>query len=472
MSQLVRTTLTCPRCGTAFPAIVEQIVDVGIDPQAKARFLAGRVNMVACPNCGHTLAVGTPLMYHDPNKDLLIMYVPMELNLPAADREKIVGDLTRRLTNSIPPEKRRGYLLQPRTALTLPGMIDMILDADGITADVREAQREKMRVMEMFLQVNPQEWPTLVEQQRDSIDREFFQMILVTAENAAETSKEQMAQALLRLYNFLIQNTPAGQEMMEDAEQQEQTVQEVAEELQARGEHISREDFLAMVLESAGDDQRLQALVGLMRPAMDYQFFQELTQRIDAAQGEEHEKLADLRSRLVELTGVIDQQTQAVLQRAADLLRTIVSSEDIDAAIRPRLEQIDDTFMAVLQANIRMAEQNNDTRTAERLKQVLQVVLEILRESAPPQVKLINDVLSTANDDDAHAMIEERAPSFGPELLDLMDALADDLEESEQGEVADRLRDLADYAASFVGDQPQLPKSGLAARPPANPRGE
>lgn len=460
MSQLVRTTLNCPRCGTSFPAIVEQIIDVGQDPQAKARFLSGRVNMVACPNCGHTIAVGTPLLYHDPAKQLLMIYVPMELNVSAADREKIVGDLTRRLTNSIPQEQRRAYLLTPRQALTLPGMIDTILDADGVTAEMREAQREKMRVMEMFLQVHPQEWVTLAEQQAAVIDREFFQMMLVTAENAAETGREDMAQALLRLYNYLLQNTPAGQEMVAAAEQQEQTVQEVAEELQARGDQLSREEFFEIVLNSADDDQRVQALVGLMRPAMDYQFFQDLTAQIDAAQGARKDQLTALRTRLVELTGVIDQQTQAVLQRAADTLRAIISAEDLDAAIRPRLELIDDMFMTVLQTNIRVAEQNGDTRTAERLKEVLQRVLEILRESAPPQIRLINDVLSLDSDDDARAMIEERAPSFGPELLDLMDALADDLDESEQPDVAERLRGLAEYAAEFVGEEPQLPTGG------------
>jgi len=150
------------------------------------------------------------------------------------------------------------------------------------------------------------------------------------------------------------------------------------------------------------------------------------------------------------------------LQRAADTLRAIISAEDLDAAIRPRLEMIDDMFMTVLQTNIRVAEQNGDTRTADRLKEVLQKVLEILRESAPPQIRLINDVLSLDNDDDARAMIEERAPGFGPELLDLMDALADDLEESEQPDVADRLRGLAEYAAEFVGEEPQPPAGGHA----------
>lgn len=453
MSQVVRTTITCPRCRTSFPAIIEQIIDVGHDPQAKIRFLSGRANMITCPNCGHVFAVGTPLLYHDPAKELLVMYVPMELNISTAERERIMGELTRRLTESIPPEQRKGYLLQPRQALTLPGMIDMILDADGITADIREAQREKMRIMEMFLQVGPAQWPAMIEEHQAVLDHEFFQMILATAENAAETGKEDMADALMQLYHYLIQNTAAGQDIIQMAEAQEETVRSVAEAIQALGDDMTREDFMNLVLSYADDDERLQALVGLMRPALDYPFFQELTRRVDTARGEERERLTRLRQRLLDLSSVIDQQTQLVLQRAADTLRVIVNSQDIDAAIRPRLDQIDDTFLAVLQANIRAAEQNKDQRSADRLRLVLQKVLEILRESAPPQIRLINDLMSTASDEEAREIIDEHAPNFGAELPELMDVIADDLEANNQTRSAQRLRALRDYAAAHISPQ-------------------
>ena len=68
MSQAVRTQLTCPRCGTPFTGIVEQIIDVGVDPQAKQRFLSGHINTLTCPNCGNPVSIGTPLVYHDPSK--------------------------------------------------------------------------------------------------------------------------------------------------------------------------------------------------------------------------------------------------------------------------------------------------------------------------------------------------------------------------------------------------------------------
>jgi len=456
MSQVVRTQITCPHCGQTFPAVVEQIIDVGRDPQAKARFLSGRTNMITCPNCGNTFAVGTPLVYHDPGKDLLLVYVPMELNINPTERERVIGDLTRRVTDSIKPENRRAYLLQPRQALTLPGMLDTILDADGITAEVREAQRDKMRVIESFLQVRPEQWPSLVEEHDAAIDHEFLQMVLATAENAAETGQEPMAEILLRLYNFLIEHSTVGQEVLRAAQAQEETVREVAAELEALGDAMTRENFTELVLRYAGDDERLQALVGLMRPALDYQFFQDLTARIDSAQDAERTRLEGLRTRLMELIGLIDRQTQQVLQRAADTLRVIVNSEDLDAAIRPRLDQIDDTFLAVLQANIQAARQKKDEATAARLEEVLHRVMEVLRESAPPQIKLINELMTAESDDAAQALIAQRAPRFGPELLQVMDAVVEDLEEGGQNDNAAKLRRFRDVAADYVQATPQM----------------
>ncbi len=196
---------------------------------------------------------------------------------------------------------------------------------------------------------------------------------------------------------------------MRAAQAQEETVRAVAEELQAMGDDMTRDDFLNLVLSYAGDDDRVQAVAGLMRPALDYQFFQELTARIERRR---RRRTAETRTvcgdHLLELTSVIDQQTQVVLQRAADTLRVILNSEDIDAAIRPRLDQIDDTFMAVLQANIQAAQQHNDERTAERLQLVLQKMMEILRDSAPPQLRFINDVMTTETDEEARG-IDRRA---------------------------------------------------------------
>ena len=450
MSQVVRTQITCPRCGQRFTGIIEQIIDVGQDPQAKQRLLSGQINTLTCPSCGSPVSIGTPLVYHDPSKELLIVYMPMELNVNQQERERVMGELLRRVTEQIPQEKRRAYLLQPRQALTIPGMLDTILEADGITAEMREAQREKLRIMEMFLQVNPDQWPAMVQEQDAHIDAQFFQLLLITAENAAKTGRHEMAEGLIQLYNFLVQNTAAGREAIAAAEAQERVIQDISAELEALGENMTREQFMELVLRHAEDEEHLQALVGVMRPAFDYIFFQSLSELVDRAEGAERERLTRLRDRLLELTALLDQQTQAVLKRAADTLRVILNSQDIDAAIRPRLDQIDDTFLAVLQANIQAAEQQGNVELSARLKLVLERTLAILRESAPPQIRFINEVMAAESDEAAQELIATEGARFGSELLDLMDAIAEDLDANAQTQSAERLRTLRRFAEEHV----------------------
>jgi hypothetical protein len=77
MAQSVGTQITCPNCHQPFSAILEQIIDVGRDPQGKARLLAGRTNLVTCPHCGFQTVLSTPLVYHDPTKELLMVHIPM-----------------------------------------------------------------------------------------------------------------------------------------------------------------------------------------------------------------------------------------------------------------------------------------------------------------------------------------------------------------------------------------------------------
>ena len=85
-----------------------------------------------------------------------------------------------------------------------------------------------------------------------------------------------------------------------------------------------------------------------------------------------------------------------------------------------------------------------------RLKQVRYMVLEILRDSAPPEIQFINAVMSAPSDADARAVIQEQAVHYGPDLLELMEAVAQDLDESDRSDEAARLRGYRAMVASYV----------------------
>ena len=116
-----RTQTNCPRCRQPVIAEIEQLFDQNIDPRAKQKLLSGAVNFIQCPNCGYEGNLSTPIVYHDPDKELLLTYFPPELGLPVNEQEKRIGPLIKQVLEKLPQEKRKGYLFKPQTMFTKIG---------------------------------------------------------------------------------------------------------------------------------------------------------------------------------------------------------------------------------------------------------------------------------------------------------------------------------------------------------------
>lgn len=442
--------ITCPSCQQPYQARLEQIIDVGRDPSAKSRFLSGQTNVGACPNCGYRVALATPMLYHDPEKELFLVYIPMELSLPKQEEERVIGQLVKAVMDSTPPEQRRGYMFQPRPMLSLQGLVEAVLNADGITPEMLEAQRTKMRLVETFLQTDEEQLPDLVAQYDDQIDMEFLEIISMAAQNAQQSGRADMAAYAMQVRERLMELSSAGKEVVKDMEAQELAIQDVMARLQELGEAPTADDFMDLVIGLAAEDRQLQALVGLQYPIFDYNFFQALTERIEQAADDDKAMLEGLRDRLVELTDLIKQQQEAQAKAAAMVLTEIVNSDDIEAAIRQNLPYLDDTFMMVLSANLKAAEDRNDASALTRLQAVSTAVNDIVQESVPPEVRFVSRLLQQPSLEDAKAIIGSEAAQYGETLLSIMDALLADL--NERGEVAlvDHVQNLRAYAAETL----------------------
>ncbi len=474
------TTITCPNCGTPFQANIEQLIDVSLDPSAKARLLSGRLNVVRCPNCGYTSALSTPLAYHDAEKQLLIVHVPMELGLPKEEMERVIGSFTSAIQQSLPQEQRKGYLFIPKQAFTRQGMIDTILEADGITKEMIDAQRDKMKLVEQFLTTPPDQIADLVKANDAQLDAEFFTLMLAAAESGLAAGREDVAQAVVAIREQLLALSTFGQTALAGQERQQTIIQEVADRLNAMGPKGTRDTLADLVLAlGREDDEKLQVAVGLARQAMDTQFFQVLSNRLMKSKDvAERQHIEQVRKRLSELTAIIDQQNETVIKRATDTLRGLLSTPDVEAAIEQRLELFDDTFLAVLQANIQAAEQARDVAASARLKQLFEKIVAALQSTAPPAVQFINELVSAPTFEDSLAMVQEGAAQFGPELLQWIDVLLEDLSASGEGNPAlerlARVRVEVERALATAGPQ-ALPETAGAkpltdAPPPFTPR--
>lgn len=258
--------VTCPRCRQPIIVQVQSVVDVGQDPNLKALLLQGRINVATCPACGNEGTLDAPLLYHDPEKGLLLCYVPMELGLAPEERERLIGRLTASLIESLPPEERKGYLLQPKVILTMTRLMEEILAADGITREMIAARARKLRLLDQLLacQDDGEGLRRLVKEERERLDHEFFLMLSASIDRAREDGDEELAQRLMELRGKIVSLTASWREALPLKK-------------------MTREELIRR-LADCRDEARLKRLVAANRPVLDQLFFQDLADRIDQAQ--------------------------------------------------------------------------------------------------------------------------------------------------------------------------------------------
>lgn len=432
------TQIRCPNCNNPIQAQISQLVDVGHDPGAKAQMLSGSLNHIQCGTCGYQGQLASPIVYHDPDKELLLTFVPYEIGMPKDEQERIIGRLINQVVDRLSPEQRKGYLLQPQAVLTFQGMIERILEADGITKEDIEAQREKLRLFEELLKTPEENLVEFVKQNDEALDAVFFQLASYSLQATPEGQARQAAN--LHLQSALAESS-YGKELIA----QENEVRLASESLQQLGDQVTH-DSLVDVFISAPNETRLNALVQITRPALDYAFFQKLTERIDAASEEEMEKLSDLRQSILEITQEIDRIQEARAKEAAALISSLLDAENLEEAIVNALPRIDEYALSILQANIRAAQERGDEVVAQRLLEIDNKIKQIIREALPPSLQLAQKILELEDISEAKALLDQSADQVDENLIGALLSTAQRLEQSGDMDNANQIRDLHRYA--------------------------
>ncbi|RMF37876.1 MAG: hypothetical protein D6759_01830 [Chloroflexi bacterium] len=430
MTRLAQVQLTCPNCHRAFTTTVEQILDQSRDPTAKARLLSGQLNVVICPACGFQGALNIPLLYHDPEKELALIFLPMEMGGSDLERQQMIGSLTNRLMSQIPPEQRKGYLLQPKTFFSMESLVKEVLAADGITQEMLEAQQKKVQLIETLRQQadDPLALAATIGEHQDLLDEEFFYLLAMTIESYE--AQGYPAEDLKKVQAKLLETTPTGQQLKARRDVMETFLK-----------NPTRESLLEGLL-STEDEATREMLIAAGRALLDYAFFQALTHRIESSEDEaEQERLLALRKQVMEIRDRVDARAQATLNAKARFLQELVNSPDPIALARRRLHEVDDTFFSVLTLNIERAQAAGDRRAVEHLTWLGNALLSLLEESAPPEVRLINRLME-AQESEWDTILEREAGLVNEELAALADRLAEGMEETNNA-VAERLHAIA-----------------------------
>ncbi len=422
-----KTQTSCPRCRQPVVADIEQLFDVGVDPQAKQRLLSGQFNLIQCQSCGYVGNLSTPLVYHDPSKELLLTYFPPELGLPVNEQERMIGPLISKAVNSLPNEKRKAYILRPRTMFTLQTMIETILAGDGITKEMLDSQQKRLALLQRMMSASTQEARLeMIQQEAALIDESFFNILGRLGEAAMTQGDQQVARGLAAIQQDLLNNTEIGQKLKAEAQESEDAVKALQD---ASQKGLTRDILLDMLIESKSET-RLTTLVSMARSGLDSQFFQILADRINAAEGEQKDALIELREKLTALTAEIDKAVQAQYATTRKLLDQIAAAPDVRKATEENLEQISEIFVEVLDTELKLARQKGDIGRSGKLQTIMTVIQEA--SAPPPEIEFVNQLVEAKNDEERAEILAQHADMVTPEMLSLMNNLMAQMDQQNQ----------------------------------------
>ncbi len=413
-------TVNCAHCGFPFQIPVFSIIDVKQNPELKRALLTGELNAAQCPSCGRVNYIGGPLLYHDPSHEFLAIYFPMEANIPELERQKIIGELTNTLMNSLPPEERRGYMLTPQQFFDLEALIRKILELDGVTSEMLEASSRKIALLEKLLNLQNDEmaFNMAVAENKDLLDREFFMILSDGIGRYHSLGEEDQAKAMEALRDRLMPVTEFGRRLLK----QRQAVE-------ALGTNPTRQQVLDAIV--AGDKDEVEAITIAALPMLDYSFFQELTRRIEATEGEERESLESKRELMLNVLEAIRKMDEQATATAAQVAEELIKAEDLEQTILQLMPMIDERVLDVLMVDMQVARQEGAQELAARIEKVMEALRATASEAMPPALELIFALVEAEYPQETKELLEENRESLDDTFFSLLDFFLQDIESSD-----------------------------------------
>lgn len=435
---MARTSVNCPNCRQPMTIELTRLFDLNIDPEAKQKLLSGSANFYQCPNCKAQGVYPTPIVYHDPDKELLLTYFPPELNVPLPVQEQTFGPLIKKTVDDLPLEKRKGYIFKPQSMLTQQRLFERVLEADGITPEMMKAQQEKLMLIQTLIQAKSDVLPVLVAQNDAKIDEEFFTLLSRLAQASAAQGDEQGVRALTNLQKALLEHSTLGKQVTAEANLTREAMQEL-QELSKAG--LTRENLLDLLIKSADSDTKLTAQATMARGGMDYQFFQGLSERIDTANVEERAKLIALREKLLKITEEVDATLKAQADEARALLYELLKAEKLEEAIQQALPRVNQAFGDVLNQAAKKAQEANDEATLKKLSTIVAIIQSASASSV--YIELIEMLLQAPDEKTRAEMLENAGKAVNDDFMQVLGRLVSQMEEAgNQPELITKLKEL------------------------------
>lgn len=438
----MQAQINCPRCQTPFTTEVFQIIDAQHQPELKQMLLMGALNVAVCPNCNYATQLATPLLYHDSEHELLMVHVPMEMNLPLHEQEKIVGQLTKAITDSTDPSNFRAYMLQPETIITMKTFMEKVYATEGITPEMLERQQNQMQLMQELMAADKETSLQMIEEKKELIDESFFAILQSTIQSAQQSpqAEEQMI-ALTNLQARLYTKTEVGRQV----EQRQMALRKFQQAVNKQG-GLTYELFAEYLLKHKDDDALVNALLRTGQDAISYELLTIISNALEEAENAgntaEAEQIKTLRGMMVEILDQMQEASEQLMIRAKETLDKILAHDNINGAIMQHMREIDQPFMYYLSAEIDQAEATGNATRALELKNIQNHIIQAAEQQMPPELQLINKLIKTEDKEAQRAILNNIPAESRPQFIQMLQSMSQLSAENDDPELTNKVADI------------------------------
>lgn len=437
---MAKIQTSCPNCGQPMAAEIFQVIDADKEFQLKEILLAGGLNFAQCQLCGFQGQLPIPLVYHDKEKDLLLTFSPPDTNKTMEEKESALAPLLKQVIDNLEPQERKGYLFQPQAMLTMNNLVKNVLLADGITDEMIQAQQEKMKLLDTLFNQDGEQLKKTVIENNENIDREFFSIFAEIAQRIISSRDEKSIEKIKTVQDVLMAETDIGKEILSETRE----IQAATQSLEALGENLTRGSLLELVI-NAPNLERVKAFAGLVRPAMDYEFFQNFTERIEAADENDRKDLVEKRNLMLKVTQEIDEQLQQKVTEATETINRIIENESIEEGLKKNIGLVDQLFVQALSGEINQAEENKNEERKEKLIELFQIIQEM---TTPPELKKVEELVALSDDSSKlETALDEIDPELSEKIIGYLTSIISNYEEQSVNEEAENLDQLNETLA-------------------------
>jgi hypothetical protein len=427
----------CPNCQQPLVAEIQQVIDGGRNPQYKELILSGGLNIAQCQACGFQGQLPVPIVYHDAEKEILYTFLPPDVSKTMEEKEGALAPLLKNIIDNLEPKERKGYLFQPKDMLSMNSLIKNILLEDGITEEMIESQQEKVKLLDDLFVQDGEALTETIKSNNERIDREFFALFAEIAQRIIASQDEKAIEKIQLIQEVLMAETDVGKEILKET----QEIKAASKSLEALGKNLTRSSLLELII-SAPTSERVRALTSLVRPAMDYEFFQMFTDKIEKSEEEIRSVLIEKRNLMLKLTQEIDNQLKERMNAAKEIINAIIDGESLEESLIKNIDHIDQLFVQTLSSELEVAIKENLTERKDKLEKLMHKIQEL---TTPPELKMVDHLLSAADDEgELEKLLEEIKDQISPKLIDYMTSIISNFEEQINAAEDDNKKEMAD----------------------------